>query len=146
VIHAVQLDDPTDYVGIFSAVKSTLDRIGNPSDAEFVFFLSPGTPAMTATWILVGKSRQGVTFFQTYKGRAWKTEIPYDIIASFVPELATSPDSNLQHLAAKAPREIAGFEQVVGNSRPLRLAAGRAAKAAQRDVGILILGESGTGK
>jgi transcriptional regulator with PAS, ATPase and Fis domain len=49
-------------------------------------------------------------------------------------------------LAAKTPQEIVGFEQVVGSSRLLRLAAGRAARAATRDVGVLILGESGTGK
>lgn len=145
-IRPVKLDDPTDYAGIFTAVNATLDSIGDTSDAELAFFLSPGTPAMAATWILVGKSRHDVAFYQSHNGRSWKTEIPYDVIASFVPDLASAPDSNLQHLAAKSPGEILGFEQIVGNSRALRLAAGRAEKAARRDVPILILGESGTGK
>ncbi len=145
-IHMVQLDDPTDYVGIFAAVNGTLNTLGDTSGTELAFYLSPGTPAMAATWILVGKSRHDVIFYQSHGEQAWKTEVPYDVIASFVPELASSPDSSLQHLAAKSPGEIRGFEQIVGNSRVLRLAAGRAEKAALRDVPILILGESGTGK
>lgn len=145
-LHAVKLDDPTDYAGIFAAVKKALDSIGEAPGDEIAFFLSPGTPAMAATWILVGKSRHDVVFFQSHGGRAWKTEIPYDVIASFVPHLAGAPDASLQHLAAKAPGEIRGFEQIIGNSKALRLAAGRAEKAACRDVPVLILGESGTGK
>lgn len=146
VIHTVKLDNPTDYAGIFAAVKYTLDSIEISVGDEFVFFLSPGTPAMAATWILIGKSRHNVSFYQTHDGRAWKTEIPYDVVASFVPELASAPDAGLQHLAAKAPAEIRGFERIIGTSKALRLAAGRAEKAAKRDVPVLILGESGTGK
>jgi DNA-binding NtrC family response regulator len=145
-VHSVKLDNPTDYAGIFAAVKQTLDTIEVSDGDELVFFLSPGTPAMAATWILIGKSRHNVSFYQTYDGRAWKTEIPYDVVASFVPELASAPDAGLQHLAAKAPAEIRGFENIIGASKALRLAAGRAEKAAKRDVPVLILGESGTGK
>jgi transcriptional regulator with GAF, ATPase, and Fis domain len=53
---------------------------------------------------------------------------------------------NLQHLAAKNPSEVAGFEDIVGDSQAIRLAVGRAQRAALRDVPVLILGESGTGK
>src|SRR5262249_27497166 len=113
-VHAVKLEDPTDYTGIFSAVTSTLEKIGDTDGNELAFFLSRGTPAMAATWILVGKSRPDVAFYQTHDGRAWKTEIPYDVVASFVPELGSAPDSSLQHLAAKAPSEIQGFEQIIG--------------------------------
>ncbi|GIW80394.1 MAG: hypothetical protein KatS3mg105_2201 [Gemmatales bacterium] len=145
-IHAVKLDNPTDYAGIFAAVKQTLDSIEASDGDELVFFLSPGTPAMAVTWVLIGKSRHNVSFYQTYNGRAWKTEIPYDVVAGFVPELASAPDAGLQHLAAKAPAEIRGFERIIGASKALRLAAGRAEKAAKRDVPVLILGETGTGK
>lgn len=146
LVHSVKLDNPTDYAGIFAAVKQSLGTVELLDGDELAFFLSPGTPAMAATWILIGKSRQGVIFYQTYEGRAWKTEIPYDVVASFVPELATAPDAGLQHLAAKAPAEIRGFENIIGASKALRFAAGRAEKAAKRDIPVLILGESGTGK
>ena len=101
---------------------------------------------MTAIWVLLGKSRYPATFYQTHDGRAWKTEIPFDLAFDFVPELLHSPDLSLQHLAARSPQEIAGFNQIIGNSKAIRLAVGRAQKAAIRDVPVLILGETGTGK
>lgn len=39
-----------------------------------------------------------------------------------------------------------GFESIIGDSEAIRLAVGRAQRAAIHDVPILILGESGTGK
>ena len=80
---------------------------------------------MTAIWVLLGKSRYPATFYQTYDGRAWKTEIPFDLAFDFVPELLHSPDLSLQHLAARSPQEIAGFSQIIGNSKAIRLAVGR---------------------
>lgn len=145
-VHAVKLDNPTDYVQILAAAESVLAKVGKKQNAAYSFFLSPGTPAMAATWILIGKSRYDATFYQTHDGRSWKSEIPFDVVAGFAADLAAAPDVSLQHLASQSPREIAGFEQIIGDSKVLRLAAGRAAKAAQRDVPVLILGESGTGK
>ena len=101
---------------------------------------------MTAVWVLLGKTRYPAAFYQTHDGRAWQTEIPFDLAMDFVPELLRSSDLSLQHLAARSPQEIAGFNRIIGNSRALRLTVGRAQKAAIRDVPVLILGETGTGK
>jgi transcriptional regulator with GAF, ATPase, and Fis domain len=68
------------------------------------------------------------------------------LIDDFVPELLRDPDLNFQHLAARNPSEVAGFEEIVGESQAIRLAVGRAQRAALRDVPVLILGETGTGK
>ena len=149
VIHQVEIVAPTDYVSVFQAADATLASILESSDrkdSELCIHLSPGTPAMTAIWVLLGKSRYPATFYQTHEGRSWKTEIPFDLAFDFVPELLQSPDLSLQHLAARSPQEIAGFNQVIGNSKAIRLAVGRTQKAAIRDVPVLILGETGTGK
>ncbi len=114
--HQVEIASPTDYVSIFTTVDATLASITES------------------------------TFYQTHDGQAWKTEIPFDLVFDFVPELLHSPDLSLQHLAARSPQEIAGFNQIIGNSKAIRLAVGRAHKAAIRDVPVLILGETGTGK
>ena len=145
-IHRVKLEEPTDYAGIFDGVSSVIAEIDKKQESALSIFLSPGTPAMTAVWILIGKSRQNVEFWQTFDGKARKANIPFDIVASFGPALAQTPDSGLQHLAAQKPAEIPGFEDIVGSSQQVRFVAGRAAKAARRDVPILIIGESGTGK
>lgn len=149
VIHQVEITAPTDYVSIFGVADTTLASITasvNRREAELCIHLSPGTPAMTAIWVLLGKTRYPATFYQTHDGRSWKTEIPFDLAFDFVPELLHSPDLSLQHLAARSPQEIAGFSQIIGNSKAIRLAVGRAQKAAIRDVPVLILGETGTGK
>lgn len=148
-VRAVGLANPTDYGSIFGKVDTELRRLADevgPEGAELAILLSPGTPAMAAVWVLLGKSKYPATFYQTFEGKAWQTDIPFDLAVDFVPELLRGADSALQHLASRSPQEIEGFEDIVGNSKAIRLAVGRARKAALRDVPVLLLGESGTGK
>jgi DNA-binding NtrC family response regulator len=148
-LHEVVLKDPTDYAQVFQVSDAVLGELRERfkrGRLELCILLSPGTPAMTATWVLLGKSRYPAAFIQTYRGKLQPTEIPYDLVDDFVPELLRDPDLNLQHLAAQNPSEVAGFEDIVGESQAIRLAVGRARRAALRDVPVLILGESGTGK
>ncbi len=145
-LHSVKLDDPTDYAQVLHSVDTVLQKRNRKDNAEFHFLLTSGTPSMAATWILIGKSRYDAIFWQTYQNEARESMVPFDVVAGFASELATVPDASLQHLATSAPREIAGFEKISGTSKLLKLAAGRAAKAAARDVPVLILGDPGTGK
>jgi DNA-binding NtrC family response regulator len=148
-IHSVVLDSPTDYKEIFTAVNERLLAITSELKTEkyeLCMLLSPGTPAMAAIWVLLGKSKYPATFYQTFEGKAWVTDIPFDLALDFVPDLLKKPDTVLQHLASKSPREIEGFKDIIGDSQAIRIAVGRARKAAMRDVSVLLLGESGTGK
>lgn len=148
-IHAVQIENPTDYPSIFSAADGVLSKVTGgkrEGNSRLCIHLSPGTPAMTAIWVLLGKSRYPATFYQSYAGRAWETEVPFDLVVDYVPELLRAPDSSLQHLAARSPQEVEGFEAIIGQSQAIRLAVGRAQKAAVRDVPVLVLGDTGTGK
>ena len=113
---------------------------------ELCLHLSPGTPAMTAVWVLLGKTQFPATFYESFRSNSWKTQIPFDLTLDVIPALLRAPDSNLQHLASEAPSEIAGFEDIVGESRAICDAVGRAKRAAVRSVSVLLLGESGTGK
>jgi len=147
-IHRVDLANPTDYDQIFRIVDDLLSKlnVGRGANVDLCIHLSPGTPAMTAVWVLLGKSRYPATFFQTHRGKAWVTNVPFDLAVDFVPEVLRGADVTLQHLSAAAPAEIAGFEAIVGDSRAIREAAGRGKLAAVRAVPVLIVGESGTGK
>lgn len=146
VAHQVELENPSDHGQILDVVKPVLDSFGIEKDDELCFHLSPGTPAMAAIWILLGKSRYPATLFQTHYEKVWKTEIPFDITTDVIPQLLREPDRFWQHLATKTPQEIRGFEGIVGKSPAIRMAVGRAQRAAIHDVPVLILGESGTGK
>ena len=145
----VNLDNPTDYAEIFQIVNRELSELKSRSDwpeTDFFIHLSPGSPAMAAIWLLMGKTRYPATFFQTYQGKAWVTDIPFDLAVDFVPEVFRKADSHLQHLTAQGPGEVEGFQQIVGDSQAIRLAVGRAKRAAVRNVPVLLLGQSGTGK
>lgn len=146
VAHQVELENPSDHGLILDAVKPVLESIGIEKDDELCFHLSPGTPAMAAIWILLGKSQYPATLFQTHYEKVWQTEIPFDITTDVIPQLLREPDRLWQHLATKNPQEIRGFEGIIGKSPAIRMAVGRAQRAAIHDVPVLILGESGTGK
>ncbi|WP_165228070.1 sigma-54 interaction domain-containing protein [Aquisphaera insulae] len=149
-LHAVAVNDPTDYAEIFQLVDSRLAaivRVPREAGVELCVHLSPGTPTMAAVWLLLGKSKyQPVTFYQTHGGRAWVTTVPFDLVVDYVPQVLRDADARLQSLAAELPQDVQGFREIAGESAGIRLAVGRARRAARRDVSVLILGESGTGK
>lgn len=149
VMVEVKLQKPTDYEAIYRIVDSELSRLRSretSNDFELCLHLSPGTPAMAAIWLLLGKTRFPAVFYETSRdGKAWVSDIPFDLI-DVIPELLRNPDAHFQHLASEAPSEVQGFEDIVGDSRAIRDAVGRAKRAAMRSVSVLLLGESGTGK
>jgi DNA-binding NtrC family response regulator len=149
-LHRVTVNNPTDYAEVFRLVDAELAGIvGLPRSAgeELCVHLSPGTPTMTAVWLLLGKSKyQPVTFYQTHDGKAWVTTVPFDLVVDYVPAVLRAAAARLQALAAEGPQDVAGFEAVAGDGPAVRLAVGRARRAVRRDVSVLLLGESGTGK
>jgi len=118
----------------------------NARDIEICLHLSPGTPAMTAVWLLLGKTRYPATFYETFQKQVSVTNVPFDLTLDVIPEILRDADRRLAHLAARPPSDVAGFEDIVGDSQGIRLAVGRAERAAGRSVSVLLLGESGTGK
>ena len=145
-LHKVDLHGPTNYKEVFLISDEVLMTVAGQGATELHYLLSPGTPTMAAVWVLLGKTKYPGRFWQTWKGEAAETEIPFDITLDVVPQLLRGADSRLQHLAARGPSELQGFEGIIGDSPAIRLAAGRAKKAALRDVPVLLSGESGTGK
>ena len=152
VVIPVELRKPTDYVAIYRIADVELSKLRQRatwSDTQLCLHLSPGTPAMAAVWVLLGKTRYPSKFMETFAGKSWVTDIPFDLTIDVLPELLRDPDSHLQHLAAEGPQDVAGFEDIAGESRVLRDAVGRAKRAALRGVSTRrggLLGESGTGK
>lgn len=151
---SVELPNPTDYPAIYRLADQVLSQLKQPgtprldtaSAKQLCLHLSPGTPAMAAVWLLLGKTRYPATFFETFAGRSKVTEIPFDLTVDVIPELLHGADRHWQHLTADRPGDIAGFEHIVGESRLIRDAVGRAQRVALRSVSALLLGESGTGK
>ena len=148
ILHHVKLKNPIDYKEVFKISDNILSDIvaKQRGNYQLNIHLSSGTPAMAAVWVLLGKTKYPAKFYQTYNKKAIVTDIPFDISVDFVPKLLRDSDFRFQHLASKPPSEIEGFDSIIGNSKAIRIAAGRAAKAASRDVTVLISGSTGTGK
>jgi transcriptional regulator with PAS, ATPase and Fis domain len=142
-------ENPSDYKEVYTATSDALEFVFKNTDKhshELSILLSPGTPAMAAIWVLLGKTNFPAKFWQTWNGNATETEIPFDITLDVVSEVINRADGVFKHLLESAPADIAGFEAITGDSKAIRLAVGRARKVAIRDVSVLLFGESGTGK
>jgi DNA-binding NtrC family response regulator len=150
VIHTVDVPDPTDYTKLFEVSNGVLaavtEQARDPGGQELCILLSPGTPAMAVIWVLLGGSRYPAKFLQTYRGELREAKMPTHLFEGIVPDLIRDRDIALSNLAAKSPKEVEGFEEIIGDCKALREAVGRAQRAALRDVSVLLQGESGTGK
>ncbi len=146
-VHTVRLPSPVDYSAIFEAADGVLGTVTSqvPGDCSVSIHLSPGTPAMTAVWVLLGKSRYPATFYQTFRGRVIPTTIPFDLLVDYLPTVLHASDRLIQG-ANVADAATEGFGGVIGRSPQIRDAITRAKRIALRDVGVLLLGESGVGK
>ena len=145
----VELASPVDYARIFEVADEQLSRLKSTpawGDSELCLHLSPGTPAMAAVWLLLGKTRHTATFYETSRaGKCWITDVPFDLV-DVIPDVLRAADVRLQYLASETPSQVEGFEDIVGGSRAIRDAVGRAKRAAMRSISALLLGETGTGK
>ena len=143
--HAVKLVSPIDYDSIYTNVKQILDKhyrsAKNPT-----FYLTPGTPAMAATWLLLGKSLYPARLIQGYEGKQAEVVVPFDIRADVISKVLEQSDLLWAHLSISSPQEVSGFHRIVGDSTAIREAVGRAQRIAIRDTCVMVVGETGTGK
>ncbi|GAB5407322.1 MAG: hypothetical protein Aurels2KO_55530 [Aureliella sp.] len=144
----VELKNPNDYGDVHRICLNELEKLSARkgwANTELCMHLTPGTPAMSSVWLLFGKTRFPATFYETHQQTYKVSDIPFEIL-DIIPDVLKKPDAHLQHLASEAPSEVEGFEDIVGTSKAIRDAVGRAKRAALRSVSVLLLGESGTGK
>jgi len=140
-----KLPSPTDFAGIHDAAVQVLSEIlTKDAEANLIFHLSPGTPAMAAVWILLSKTRFPAQLIETSKVAGLKTvSIPFDISAEYIFE---QRDKALISSAQGKPSSTAGFENIFYRSAAMRKVVSMAKKVASRRIPVLIEGESGTGK
>jgi transcriptional regulator with GAF, ATPase, and Fis domain len=147
----VDLDDPTDFMGIYRAADPVLRELtSSGKEVQLTLHLSPGTPAMGAMWMLLGKSRYGAELIQSSPQKGVRTaSVPFDIVAEFVeliPKLTAQPDAALEARSAGTQRPAAQFGDIVYRGRTMAAVVQRARKVAARSVAVLLEGETGTGK
>lgn len=144
--HYVSLSSPVHFGEIYQAASQHLKRLRVPG-AQLSILLSPGTPAMQAVWILLGKTRYPATFYQSsLEQGAQQVEVPFEIAAEYVPAVnAISTDKLVQLAGLDAPVDAA-FDSIVTQSERMLVLKAQAQILAMKQVPVLIYGETGTGK
>jgi DNA-binding NtrC family response regulator len=144
-----RLTGPTEFGEIYEAAIRGVDRAlgGRSRDTQLTFHLSPGTPAMAAVWILLGKTRFPAELIESSRQHGVRTaSVPFDLSVDFLPDLLREQDDRLRQSSAAEPPAAPEFSDIVHRSRPMVRLIQRARRVAVRSVPVLIEGESGTGK
>jgi len=148
-IEHVRLSSPTDFGEIYKAAISAIEkRLATVKEkSQITFHLSPGTPAMAAVWIILGKTRYSAELIESSKIHGVRTaSVPFDISAELVPDLLRGADKKLTELSLGLTPETGKFGDLIYRGPAMRRLVVKAKKAALRSFPILIEGESGTGK
>lgn len=141
-----ELSSPIHFGDIYQAARSLLDELQRKKQ-NICILLSPGTPAMQAVWILLGKTHFNATFYQsTIEQGVQRVELPFDIAAEFIPSPKKLSTQTLQNLADTQPPVDAAFDHIITRNPQMQELIHQARILAQHEVPVLILGESGTGK
>ena len=92
-----KLSSPVHLGEIYQAANQHSKHLSVPG-AQLSILLSPGTPAMQAVWILLGKTRYPATFYQSsFEQGVLQVEVPFEIAAEYVPAAnAISTDKLVQ--------------------------------------------------
>lgn len=143
-----RLSGPTEFGEIYEAAVRGIERaLGQRRDVALTLHLSPGTPAMAAVWILLGKTRFPAELIESSKERGVRTaSVPFDISADFLPDLLRERDERLRQGSAAESPAAPEFADIIHRSRVMDRLVQRARRVAIRNVPVLIEGESGTGK
>lgn len=110
------LSSPIHFGEIYKAAHKHLERLSSPR-TDLSILISPGTPAMQAVWILLGKTRYRTTFYQSsLEQGVQQVDVPFEIAAEYVPAANTiSSDKLLQLAGGQAPINAA-FDTIITQS------------------------------
>lgn len=149
-LHKTGLEDPTDYKGIYEVVTKIIEKIISSKNQpiRYHYHTSPGTPQMSSIWILLGKTKYPGSFYQSWLDKKTNeirvkiADIPFNINIDFIPELFVKQDKEI----VKNWENLPAFNTIIHKSKIMKDLLDKTYLASIRDVPILILGETGTGK
>ena len=143
--------DPTDYNAIFPAARNAVDDYlkEHGNDVRLVFHTSPGTPAMMATWIFLGKTRyqdKAVLIQSSKEHGVEELDVPLNMVVEFVPVPVNAEPVDLDKFLSSYPLESDRFKKILRNCKKMERLVTKAKLLAHYDLPVIIVGESGTGK
>jgi transcriptional regulator with PAS, ATPase and Fis domain len=144
--YKAQLSSPVHFGEIYLEATNVLDTLALQNIYPDIL-LSPGTPAMQAIWILLGKTKYPSRFIQaTLEQGVQFVDIPFEIAAEFTPAIKSLSKKALETLIHPDQAVNLAFEKVITRNPKLINIKKQAEILASTEVPILIYGETGTGK
>lgn len=148
-LRKVELNDPTDFEAIYkiavSYLEGKLQEYGKGT--RLTFHLSPGTPQMSAVWIILSASRFRAELIKSSQQQGVQVvNLPFEIAADYIPGLLKQRDQELEKLASGDISEAHEFKDILHRSKEMQRVIHKAQRVSMRSIPVLIEGESGTGK
>lgn len=161
---AIETPDPTDYTMLYPLMNNACQKILEETQKyhpQYYIALASGTPQMHTIWVLLQQAKLfPATLLQAIDKRFDKSGQAYREISFEIDNFPAivSPDeikrllniSELKRERLEAERKSLtkdlGFSEIVGQSALLRREIEKAAMIADKDIPVLICGETGTGK
>ena len=143
------LENVTDFGEIYRVVRDEIRALleGLSPKPEITFHLSPGTPAMAAVWILLGKAVFRAELIKSSREAGVESaEMPFDLFVDFLPDFQRESDERMEQMVSGSDIENPAFEHIIHRSAEMKRAIGLARRISIRSLPVLIEGESGTGK
>lgn len=142
----VPMTSPTNFSEIYQAARSLI-LAQQDQQRDISILLSPGTPAMQAVWILLGKTACEATFFESSLEQGPRqVDIPFELAAEYLPVASQFDDKKLTDISISRVPINAAFESIITRNPTIELLKARAQLLSDRNVPVLIYGETGTGK
>lgn len=133
-------ENPTDYKFIYQAADKLIKKLDYENNQLYLNMTS-GTPAMSATWLLLGTGVYDAILMQSSKERGVeRIELPYHI------SLKEKYDRKLIRLHSQILQTDSHFELIPAKSEAMKLAVSLAQLVAPCNVPLIIQGQTGTGK
>jgi transcriptional regulator with PAS, ATPase and Fis domain len=142
----VELTSPINFGEIYEQVDQQLKTI-KPESSTLSVLLSPGTPAMQAVWILLGKTRYPCQFYQSsLEQGVQRVDIPFELSMEYLPAAKSIGSARINQLAEASAPVNAAFDNIITRNNRMQTLKAQAQVLAEREVPVLIYGETGTGK
>lgn len=133
-------ENPTDYKFIYQVVDKLIKKLDYENN-QLYFNITSGTPAMSATWLLLGTGVYDAILMQSSKERGVeRIDLPYHI------SLKEKYDRKLIQLHSQILQTSPHFELIPAKSEAMKLAVNLAQLVAPSNVPLIIQGQTGTGK
>lgn len=144
--HSVSLSSPVDYNDVYEAADRFLADI-SAGNCNLSLLLSPGTPTMQAVWVLLGKTRYPCRFYQSsLQQGVQEVDIPFELSMEYLPAARLIDSRKISSLALSNAPINAAFDNIVTQNPQMLMLKQQAQILAEREVPVLIYGETGTGK